>query len=46
MHVSPGGSGGCIAASLQIQAMTINNVVGQTFLYVPMKDFNETGQRD
>jgi hypothetical protein len=35
---SPGG-GGCIAASLQVQATTINNTVGQTLLYVPMKDF-------
>jgi hypothetical protein len=33
------GSGGCIAASLQVQATTINNTLGQTFLYVPMKDF-------
>lgn len=29
--------GGCITASLQIQAATLNNVVGQTFLYVPMQ---------
>jgi len=38
------GSGGCIAASLQIQSTTINNTGGQTFLYVPMKDFLETGR--
>jgi hypothetical protein len=43
VQIGPSG-GGCIAASLQVQAITINNIVGQTFLYVPMKDFNETGQ--
>jgi hypothetical protein len=39
----PGG-GGCIAGSLQIQAPAINNTPGQTFLYVPMKDFVEKGR--
>ena len=38
------GSGGCIASSLQIQAAGPNNIAGQTFLYVPMKDFDEKGQ--
>ena len=47
VQVAPPGSGGCIAASVQIQAMTINNSVGQTFLYVPMKDFQEeVGRQD
>lgn len=35
--------GGCISASLQIQAATLNNVAGQTFLYVPMQDHHESG---
>ena len=38
----PGG-GGCITASLQIQAATLNNVAGQTFLYVPMHEHQESG---
>lgn len=40
VQVGPGG-GGCIAASLQIQGTTIYNAPSQTFLYVPMKDFQE-----
>jgi hypothetical protein len=32
---------GCIAASVQIQAAGVNNIPGQTFLYAPMKDFQE-----
>jgi hypothetical protein len=38
VQIRPGG-GGCIAASVQIQTTTLNNTAGQTFLYVPMKDF-------
>jgi len=34
--------GGCITASLQIQAGTLNNVAGQTFLYVPMQEHHES----
>jgi hypothetical protein len=34
----PGG-GGCIVASVQIQAASPNNTSGQTFLYVPMAVF-------
>lgn len=41
MQISPGGTGGDITASLQIQATTINNTAGQTFLYVPMNDLQE-----
>ena len=40
------GPGGCIAASVQIQATTVNNTPGQTFLYLPMKDFQESGRPD
>jgi len=33
--------GGCITASLQIQSVGSNNVVGQTLLYVPMQEHRE-----
>ena len=33
--------GGCITASLQIQSVGSNNVVGQTLLYVPMQEHHE-----
>jgi hypothetical protein len=35
--------GGCITASLQIQSVNPNNVVGQTLLYLPMQEHHEHG---
>ena len=40
----PGGGGGCITASVQIQTSPVNNTPGQTFLYVPLQHFQWNGQ--
>src|SRR5712691_1534135 len=37
--------GGCIAASVQIQFGTANNLPGQTFLYVPLQDHHDAHRR-